>query len=141
MPVRIRVKLTSIKSRKTIYSPALLNTGFTSEELDIHIPRDIALELGIWPPPKDSSLEILETAGGETLSYSIPEAVELTVIEEDKVSKTIRCNVLVSLQEKEVLLSDAVIEELEIEILSPKTGLWKFRDDTRIRKSISEDTK
>jgi hypothetical protein len=40
--------------------------------------------------------------------------VRLTVIEEDETSETITCNVIVSLREKEVLLSDAVIEELGI---------------------------
>jgi len=136
VPVRVRVKIEEARSNKIIHSEALLNTGFTSDELDIHIPRDIARELGLWPPPKDASLEILDTAGGETLSYFIPNAVKLTIVEEDKTSKTVICNVVVSLQEKEILLSDAVIEELEIEILSPKTGRWRFRGEEKSRRSV-----
>jgi hypothetical protein len=81
-------------------------------------------------------LETLDTAGGETLSYYIPDAVRLTVLEEDRNSKTIMYNVLVSPLEREILLSDAVIEELEIEILSPKTGLWKFKGDDKVRRGI-----
>jgi len=136
VPVRVRVKIEEVRRSEVIHSEALLNTGFTSEELDIHIPRNIARELGLWPPPRDASLEILDTAGGETLSYFIPSAVKLTVIEEDKTSKTIICNVIVSLQEKEILLSDAVIEELGIEILSPKTGIWRFKDEEKFRRSV-----
>lgn len=41
-----------------------------------------------------------------------------------------------SLQEKEILLSDAVIEELEIEILSPKIGRWRFRGEEKSRRSV-----
>jgi len=130
------VKLKSLRNNKSILVPTLLNTGFTSDELDIHIPRDIAIKLGLWPPPDNSSLEILNTAGGEVLSYFIPNAVNLTVVEEDRNSKTITCNVIISLHENEVLLSDAVIEELEIEILSPRTGLWRFKGEDKVRKSV-----
>ena len=62
--------------------------------------------------------------------------MRLTVIEEDETSKTITCNVIVSLREKEVLLSDAVIEELGIEILSPKTGIWRFKGEEKLRRSV-----
>jgi len=90
--------------------PALLNTGFTSDELDIYIPRPVAEELGLWPPPEGAALEILETAGGEALSYFISNAVELTVVEEDRTSKTVVRNAVVFPHCGEVLLSDAVIE-------------------------------
>ena len=135
MPVRVRVKLESLRSNNSLVVSALLNTGFTSDELDIHLPRDVAEKLNLWPPPNDASLEVLDTAGGEVLSYLIPRAVKLTVIEEDRTSKSIVCNALISLHEREVLLSDAVIEELEIEILSPKTGLWKFKGEDKVRRS------
>ncbi|RLF19270.1 MAG: hypothetical protein DRZ82_06300 [Thermoprotei archaeon] len=136
MPVRVKVRLRSLRNNSSVLVPALLNTGFTSNELDIHVPKDIASRLGLWPPPKNSSLEVLNTAGGEVLSYFIPNAVELTVIEDDRNSKTITCNVIISLHEREVLLSDAVIEELEIEILSPRTGLWRFKGEDKVRRSI-----
>jgi len=136
LPIRIRVKLESLRSNRCLIVPALLNTGFTTDELDIHIPKNIAEELGLWPPPANSSLEVLDTAGGEVLSYFIPSATRLTVIEEDRTSKNIICNVIISLHEDEVLLSDAVIEELEVEILSPKTGLWRFKGEDKIRRGV-----
>ncbi|OYT47936.1 MAG: hypothetical protein B6U85_03970 [Desulfurococcales archaeon ex4484_42] len=129
------MKLESLRSNNSLVVSALLNTGFTSDELDIHLPRDVAEKLNLWPPPNDASLEVLDTAGGEVLSYLIPRAVKLTVIEEDRTSKSIVCNALISLHEREVLLSDAVIEELEIEILSPKTGLWRFKGEDKVRRS------
>ena len=136
MPVRVRVRLRSLRNGSVVIVSALLNTGFTSDELDIHVPRGLAEKLGLWPPPGNASLEVLDTAGGEVLSYFIPDAVELVVVDENdvEVSRRITCNVIVSLHEREVLLSDAVIEELGIEIISPKTGLWRFRGESRLRR-------
>jgi len=132
--VRVRVKLES--SYKSIENIALLNTGFTTETLDIHIPRKVAEELKLWPPPSNAILETLDTPGGEVLSYFIPNAVKLTVVEQDRKSKSIICNVIISTYEKDILLSDAVIEELEIEILSPKTGLWRFKGESKVRRGV-----
>jgi hypothetical protein len=42
---------------------------------------------------------------------------------------------MVSLLEYEVLISDALAEELGIVILAPKTGLWRFRDEDKVRTS------
>jgi len=58
------------------------------------------------------------------------------VVEEGRTSKTLVCNAVVSPHGGEVLLSDAVIEELEIEILSPRSGLWRFRGEDKVRRSV-----
>ena len=47
MPVRVRVRLRSLRSGEEVTVPALLSTGFTSDELDIHVPQDVARELGV----------------------------------------------------------------------------------------------
>jgi len=47
VPVRVRVHLRSLRSGRHITVPALLNTGFTSDELDIYISRPVAEELGL----------------------------------------------------------------------------------------------
>ena len=136
MPVRVRVRIRRLGSSLETVRPALLNTGFTSDELDIHLPRDVSKELGLWPPPREASLETIDTAGGEILTYYVRDAVEVTVLAGDRESKSIVCNVLTSLHERDVLLSDAVIEELEIEILSPRSGYWRFRGESVRRESI-----
>ncbi|PCN50152.1 hypothetical protein B6U99_06000 [Candidatus Geothermarchaeota archaeon ex4572_27] len=122
-------------SKGGVETIAPLNTGFTTDTLDIYVPHLIAEDLGLWPPP-NAVLEALDTAGGEILSYFIPNSVKLTVVEPDRASKTVLCNAIVSTHEREVLLSDAVIEELEIEILSPKTGLWRFKGEAKVRKGV-----
>ncbi len=125
MPVRVKVKLESVKSK--VETAALLNTGFTSMEPEILLPRKLAEKMSLWPPPENSTLETLDTAGGEVLSYVIPKSVEVAVETRNGFSKSVKCNVIVSTHEKEVLLSDALMEELGIEIISPKTGVWRVK--------------
>ncbi|MBS7611802.1 hypothetical protein KEJ27_06300 [Candidatus Bathyarchaeota archaeon] len=136
MPVRVSVRIENVIKGIVLTAPALLNTGFTTESLDVHLPCRVAEALELWPPPVDAILETLDTAGGEVLSYFIPNILDLNVAEVDRSSKTIRCNAIISTYEREILLSDAVIEELEIEILSPKVGLWRFRGEQKIRTSV-----
>jgi len=136
LPVRVNVRIKNVVKDIVLTAPALLNTGFTTESLDIHLPCKVAETLELWPPPVDAVLETLDTPGGEVLSYFIPSALDLNVVEVDRLSKTIRCNAIISTYEQEILLSDAVIEELEIEILSPRIGLWRFRGEHKIRTSV-----
>jgi hypothetical protein len=128
MPVRVRIRIRSEKREVT--TAALLNTGFTSLEPEVLVPKGLAERLGFWPPLENAILESLDTAGGEVLSYVIPNSVEITVLAESGSSMGIRCNAIISTHEKEVLLSDASIEEAGIEIISPKTGVWRFKGRT-----------
>ena len=129
MPVRVKVEIKS-KGRQ-ITTTALLNTGFTTPEPEVLLPKKLAEKLNLWPPPENSILESINTAGGEVLSYIIPKSIEITVLAGETSSKTIVCNTIVSMHEREVLLSDALIEELEIEIISPKPGYGDSRGSRR----------
>ncbi|MEM4971974.1 MAG: hypothetical protein QXE01_12065 [Sulfolobales archaeon] len=66
-------------------------------------------------------------------------ACRVAVIERDKVSKDVESDLVVSPVEKEILMSDALIEELGIVLISPRSGLWRFIDDPpeAIRRSYS----
>ncbi len=125
MPVRVKVEIKSKGSR--VVTSALLNTGFTTLEPEVLVPKKLAEKLSLWPPPENSILESISTAGGEVLSYIVPKSIEVKVLASKAASESIVCNAIVSMHEREVLLSDALIEELKIEIISPKTGIWRFR--------------
>jgi hypothetical protein len=125
MPARVRVKIRS--GRREAATAALLNTGFTSLEPEALVPKGLAERLDFWPPPENAILESLDTAGGEVLGYVIPNAVEITILGKSGSSMGIGCNAIISTYEKEVLLSDALMEEAGIEIISPKTGVWRFK--------------
>jgi len=50
-------------------------------------------------------------------------------------SKNVKADLVLSPIEKEVLMSDALIEELEVVILSQRKRLWKFMDEQKVRQS------
>ncbi|MGQ9543530.1 MAG: hypothetical protein ACUVTM_05545 [Candidatus Bathyarchaeia archaeon] len=103
---------------------------------EVLIPKCLAERLGFWPPPENSVLESLDTPGGEVLSYVVPNSVEVTVLGGGGSSKSFRCDTIISTHEKEILLSDASIEEAGIEITSPKAGVWRFKG--RIEENSAE---
>jgi hypothetical protein len=70
-----------------------------------------------------------DTVGGAISMFVYPKACKVTVIEPDRSSKEVESDLVVSLTEKEVLISDALIAELGIVILNPRTGLWRFVND------------
>ena len=51
LPVRVRVRIKSLQRGLEVVAPALLSTGFTSDELDILIPRGLAEGLVYGPLP------------------------------------------------------------------------------------------
>ena len=55
----------------------------------------------------------------------------------DRASSEAKADLIVSLIEREVLMSDALIGGLGVDIVNPKAGLWRFIDDAAgvIRKS------
>lgn len=71
-----------------------------------------------------------DTAGGYTTMPVYPKACRATVIEPDRVSKEVEIDLAISFTGKEVLMSDALIGDLGIDIVNTKTGSWKFIDDS-----------
>jgi hypothetical protein len=132
--VRIRLRVASGGGGEVV-TPALVNSGFEAETPQLLIPRSLAHRLGLWPPPPDALLVEVGTAGGPVRNYLVPRALEVYVLAGDRVVGPVRCDAMISLLEYEVLISDALAEELGIVILAPKTGLWRFRDEDRVRTS------
>jgi len=67
--------------------------------------------------------------------YAYPKACRVSIIEPDKSSREVIADLDVSLTEREVLMSDALIEELGVIIISPRKGSWKFTDDPSTTRS------
>jgi hypothetical protein len=80
-----------------------------------------------------------DTAGGPIVMYIYHGACKVTVIEHDRISRDVEADLVLSPVEKEILMSDALIEELGIVLISPRSGLWRFIDDPpeAIRRSYS----
>jgi len=136
--VRIKVKIKSLTSGRELVVSAVVNTGFVSESADIIVPASLAERLGIWPPHGEALVVALETGGGLIEAYVAPRALAVQVITEDRVSREIVANAIVNPYVEEVLISDYLAEELGIQILYPRRGLWKFEDENKVRESVVE---
>ena len=143
MPVRVKTKIRSLKGSKigkATESNALLNTGYTGSSPEIIVPVRLGAEIGLWPPPIDSVEATYDTAGGPARFYAIRDAITLQIIEDDASSKELTTDVVISPMEREALLSDVVIGELEVAIMNAHKGYWRFNFDpsnkTRYTKSV-----
>jgi len=135
VPVKLRLEIRSRINNKAITAKALVNTGFTGESPDLAIPLQLAKELGLWPPPQNAIVVSLETGGGEVEAYIVPQALIVKVVTEDRSSKEVIANALVNPYIDEVIISDYLAEELGIQILYPRRGIWKFVDEEKLRYS------
>jgi hypothetical protein len=138
MPVKLRIEIRSRGSDRRVVLTALVNTGFVSEEPDILIPLNLARELGLWPQPDGSLLLTLSTAGGDVEGYAVPRSVFVRVLTEDRAGGDVLANALINPLADEVLISDALAEELGIQILYPRRGIWKFSDEDKARSSVKD---
>jgi hypothetical protein len=135
--VRIKIKLSSLKAASSLEVNSLLNTGFGTEEPEVLIPVKVAEKLSLWPQlPEGAVIRPYETAGGITRMCHLVKAIEIYGITEDKTSKAIKCNLVISEIEQEVLLSDTAISELGIVIEDAGKGLWRFKNEVKVRTSV-----
>ena len=120
---------------------AVVNTGFRSSGPDLSIPLDLAQELGLYPPPDGSFSIEARTAGGIVHLYAVPRALLVKVVVEDRETPSVEANALVNPLDDEVLVSDHLAEDLGIQILYPRRGLWRFVDDdpNKVRESVKPD--
>ena len=137
MPVSVRLRLRSLRSEGEADVIAIINTGFTSDDPDIMLPQDVASRLGLWPPPAGAYFVSAGTAGGDVVVYVVPRAVEVSVVEEDRIVGPVTCNAIVNPLMDEVLVSDYLTEALRIQPVFPRSGFWRFSDDPpgRLRQS------
>ena len=137
MPVRVKLEIKSEHGNIVVTTLALVNTGFTSDNPDLAIPVALAEKLNLWPRPPNAIAVSLETGGGVIESYIIPQTAAVKIITNDRTSREVVVNIIVNPFIDEVLISDALAEELGIQILYPRRGLWKFADESRTRESES----
>jgi hypothetical protein len=129
LAVRVRIRARSRRSGRVEDVVALVNSGFETEKPQILMPIALAKRLDLWPPPLDSYLVELGTAGGPVRNYLVPEALEVYVITGDRVRGPVLSDAILSHVEEEVILNDKLSEELGIVILGIGSGRWRFDDD------------
>jgi len=127
----VRVKVRVVIGVRVFEVIALANTGFETDEPQLLIPYNLLMEKNIDTSDlgKPTLLEY-DTPGGSVTMYVYPKACRVSIVEPDRSSREVIADLVVSLTEREVLMSDALIEELGVVIISPRKGLWKFTDDS-----------
>lgn len=136
MPVRVKLSLRAINTSRETVVKGYINTGFISDAPDIALPVSIAERLDLWPIPSREAVAVsIETGGGVTEGYVIPQVILVKVITSDRVSREVTANAVVNPHIDEVLVSDYLAEELGIQILYPRRGIWKFTDEDKPRES------
>ncbi len=139
MAVRVRIRIKS--SRGEAETPALVNTGFETEEPEILLPVKLAEKLGLYPPNQGSMLEEYSVVGGTTLIIKSSELAYVQVVVKDRETDLTEAVPLMSDKEDEVLISDRLASRLKISIDDPAEGTWRFRDDPTTKKRTSEQPK
>ncbi len=81
--------------------------------------------------PAGSIVEEYRVAGGGRVTViRLPQGLaRASVVAGDKVSREVEVSLTVVPGERDVLISDAAAEELGIEVVRPKSGVWRFADD------------
>ena len=129
------LRVRSRKTGKTVETPALVNSGFEADSPQLLVPRRLAEELGLWPPPPDAALVEVGTAGGPVRNYLVPRALDVWVVTGDRLVGPVEADAMISHLEYEVLVSDYLGSLLGIVILDLR-GKWRFRDEDRVRESV-----
>ena len=132
--MRVRLRIRCLRTGREVVTSALVNSGFEADTPQLLVPRRLALELGLWPPPEDSYLVEVGTAGGPVRNYLVPRAAEVYVVTRDRVVGPSICDIMISSIEYEVLISDKLGGELGIVILDLR-GKWRFSDEETVRET------
>jgi hypothetical protein len=128
--VGVRVKILIRLAGREVETPALVNSGFETDTPQLLVPVRL-LSANLIDPSElgEASIEEYDTAGGPVAMHIYPNSCRVRVVEPDKSSREVTADLVVSYVEREVLIGDALTEELGIIILSPRRGLWRFIDD------------
>ena len=127
MVVRVRVRLRSRSGREKELT-VLVNSGAESDVPLIAVRPEQAEELGIWPT-EDFDIVEVGLASGRAYGYVLREPVSIRLIDGCEVLSETETVVVVDPELEEPIITDITIDELGIQVLSFKKGLWKHVKD------------
>ncbi len=134
--VRVRIKI--IINQKTLEAVALANSGFETDYPQLLVPKNFILLNNVDLERIGSPKQIeYDTAGGSIVMYVYPRICRIKLVDKDLESKEVLSDLVISPIEREIVMSDALIEELGIILLSPRKGLWRHFSDPVDKTRIS----
>jgi len=141
LAVRVRVRISFERTGKSAVLVVLVNGGAESDEPVVAVEPEVAEELGFTL--EDFELVEVELASGKTHNLISKDKVKLELLDEEgKVLSKTYAYLAVDENLIEPLITDATIDELGIQVISFKKGLWKHKNDppNTIRKSPKQQT-
>lgn len=138
MVIRVRVKLKG-KADETIETSAIANSAYETPEPEAVIPEPLAKRLNLFPKlPSGARIEEYRSIAGVTRIYYIPDAIKISITTTNRVKGPVVAGAAISDKEDEVLLSDRLIDALNIALERPGEGLWRFADEPPSKTRRSE---
>ena len=133
MVVRVRIEIK--RGDRVIETAAVANSGYEAEVPELHLPLALARQLGT--SLHALSGESYRVVGGSTHAYVLGEVL-VRVVAEDRYSDWVKARAVSVPGEHEVLLSDKLLDVLNIEIARAGLGYWRFNDEGpgRLRRSV-----
>ena len=125
--MRIRLK----SGDREVCSSALVNTGYEGVRPEVHIPLALAKRLGF--SLEDARSEKYAVVGGEVTAFRLGQVS--VNLDAEVVRESVLAEVVCVPGEHEVIINDVLAEELGIEIVAPRRGLWRVRGDEKVRES------
>jgi hypothetical protein len=129
--VAIRLRIRLVREGKSVDVVALINSGYETREPEVLLPVAIAIQLSIYPRlPEGAIVKEYKLADGSiTKLIKVSRAVQIYVVEEDRVVGPVEASLVIAEKAEEVLISDKLAEKLGIVALDFGERLWCFRDE------------
>ncbi|OYT47307.1 MAG: hypothetical protein B6U85_05610 [Desulfurococcales archaeon ex4484_42] len=138
MAVRVKLRIRSRVTSRSIEASALVNSGYETIKPQLLVPVKVAELLGLWPSiPRHYIVREYMTAGGPIKNYVLEDEVYVNVIVEYNTEPVI-ADLVISTVEDEILISDKLAGRLGIIVYDFAEGVWKLRSDPENIKRKSE---
>jgi len=138
MVVRVRVRLVNERANLSDEITVLVNSGAESEDPVIAVTPEVANRIGL--DVRDMDVVKVELASGITHNYLSRFPVRAELLDDmGNVLSSAYVRIAVGEDLIEPLMTDATIDELGIQVISFKRGLWRHVNDPHevVRKSAT----
>ena len=129
MVVRVKLKIKSKFTNRSVELVVLANGGAESPKPCVVVDVKTAEALNLWP--SQGELYSIEEASTTTKAYLLPEAVKLELLDErGNTLSNVDADLIIQEGLHEPLITDITIDSLGIQVISFSKGLWRHKKDS-----------
>lgn len=133
VPLRI-IPTAGERQEAALQAVAVANSGYESDRPGVLLPVRLATRLGLWPAPAGARMDRFESPGASFEMTTIPDAVRCSLGRAR--GPAILAEAVVSERETEVVMNDALVEALRLELVAVHRGLYRVGPRGRTRRSL-----